>query len=87
MQEQIVSIVRLAIPLIAASLTAAGIEVDVSTLWIIAGAVVFAITFAWAWWKNNNLTQAAQTAQQTLDELKASASEECDRITENRMGD
>ena len=86
MQEQIISITRLLIPLLAACFTAAGLEVDVSTLWIVAGAAVFAITFVWAWWKNNNITIAAQQAQQTLDELKATETE-CDRITENRMGD
>lgn len=87
MQEQIVSITRLFIPLLAACLTAAGLEVDVSTLWIIAGAVVFAITFVWAWWKNNNITVAAQTAQETLDELKAGTTDECDRVTEDRTGE
>lgn len=87
MQEQIVSITRLFIPLLAAVLTAAGLEVDVNTLWIVAGAVVFAASFVWAWWKNNNLTIAAQTAQETLDALKTAEKIECDRITEDRTGE
>ena len=32
--------------------------------------VVSALGIFWAWWKNNNMTRAAQSVQETLDELK-----------------
>lgn len=33
-------------------------------------AVVAVLGIFWAWWKNNNMTKAAQSLQETLDELK-----------------
>lgn len=33
-------------------------------------AVVAVIGILWAWWKNNNMTKAAQSLQDTLVELK-----------------
>ena len=32
--------------------------------------VVSVLGIFWAWWKNNNMTRAAQSVQETLDELK-----------------
>lgn len=29
------------------------------------------LSAAWAWWKNNNVTKAAQQAQETLEVIKA----------------
>ena len=41
--------------------------------------VVFSVAslaaVAWAWWKNQNVTHAAQQAQEYLDELKAKEKE------------
>jgi len=34
------------------------------------------IAVAWAWWKNQNVTQAAQQAQVYLDELKGKHTKE-----------
>lgn len=88
--ETLTAIARLVIPLIATGLTAAGIEVDANTVWIIAGGVITIITFVWAWWKNNNITEAAKQAQGMLDALKADTSEvqvQCDRTTEDRTGE
>lgn len=40
-------------------------------LWLnIILSTVAVILFAWSWWKNNNVTEAAQEAQQVLDEIK-----------------
>lgn len=33
-------------------------------------AVVAVLGILWAWWKNNNMTRAAQSLQETLVELK-----------------
>jgi len=33
-------------------------------------AVVSVLGICWAWWKNNNMTKAAQSLQETLVELK-----------------
>lgn len=32
--------------------------------------VISVLGIFWAWWKNNNMTRAAQSLQETLDELK-----------------
>ena len=88
--ETLTAIARLVIPLIATGLTTAGIEVDANTVWIIAGGVITIITFVWAWWKNNNITEAAKQAQGMLDALKVDTSEvqvQCDRTTEDRTGE
>ena len=38
---------------------------------IAASAVVEALGILWAWWKNNNMTEQAQLAQDILNEFKA----------------
>ena len=39
-------------------------------------AVVAVLGILWAWWKNNNMTKAAQSLQETLVELKEVDKEE-----------
>lgn len=37
--------------------------------------VLAIVACVWAWWKNNNITSAAQKAQEVLNDLKAEAKE------------
>lgn len=39
-------------------------------------AVVAVLGICWAWWKNNNITRAAQAMQPLLEELKAEDKDE-----------
>lgn len=39
-------------------------------------AVVAVLGICWAWWKNNNMTRAAQSLQETLAELKEADKDE-----------
>lgn len=47
------------------------IPVDDATLYASLSGVAAIIADLWAWWKNNNVTKAAQKAQGVLAELKA----------------
>lgn len=76
-KELIMAIVRMAILFITginAVLTAKGINpvpLDESLIMEVASYVITGIAALWAWWKNNNVTRAAQIAQDTLVGIKA----------------
>ena len=71
MEERLMAGIRLLVPLIMYGLTFAGITLDADLVYcVLLGACGIAST-VWAWWKNNNVTEAAQTAQQFLDAIKA----------------
>ena len=77
MNERTKAIIRLAVQavlLINMALTLAGknpITVDESALTDWLTTAVTAASSVWVWWKNNNLTEAAQYAQKTLEVLKS----------------
>lgn len=55
-----------------AALVAKGISpLDNTILTEVLSYVAGAAAILWAWWKNNNVTEAAQEAQEVLNELKA----------------
>lgn len=65
-----VAIARLIITIIAAVASTFGWLFD-SELWLNIVLSAFALAvLAWTWWKNNNITHAAQEAQKVLDEMK-----------------
>lgn len=70
-KDSIMAFVRLIVPAIAAGLSMFGIAVDADALLVGTTIVISAVTFIWSWWKNNNLTSAAQEAQKMLDEIKS----------------
>lgn len=91
MSEKVVAIARLAVMLIAAVAGAFGLTVDADSLLTIAACVVALAAGIWSWWKNNNLTEAAQIAQGYLDALKegaeiVEATEETEEATEEAEG-
>lgn len=46
------------------------LPVDDATLYALLSGIAAVITDVWAWWKNNNVTQAAQEAQKAYQALK-----------------
>lgn len=66
-----VAIARFIVPVLLAILTAVGISVDVDLLTTILTAVLTFVAFAWSWWKDNNVTTAAQIANDVQHALKA----------------
>ena len=70
-KECLMGIVRGLVPVIVTVLTMFGISADVDIIITVIGSILSIITFVWSWWKNNNITLAAQQAQKVLDELKS----------------
>lgn len=65
-----VAFVRLLVSLAAGVASTFGWTLD-ADLWLnITLSFAAVVLFAYSWWKNNNITAAAQEAQEVLDELK-----------------
>lgn len=75
-RERIVAIVRLLVMLASAVAGGFGLTVDPDALGTIAACAVALAAGVYGWWKNNNLTTAAQDAQAYLDAVKATYREE-----------
>lgn len=71
MEERLMAGIRLLVPLIMYGLTFAGIAMDADLVYCVLLGIAGIASTVWTWWKNNNVTEAAQTAQQFLDAIKA----------------
>lgn len=69
-RDRVVAIVRLACVLASTVAAGFGVALDADAMVTLAMVAVALAAGVWAWWKNNNLTSAAQEAQGYLDELK-----------------
>ena len=69
-KERVVAVVRLAVMLISAVAGGFGLAVDSDALLTIVLCAVALVSAIYSWWKNNNLTNAANMAQGFLDEIK-----------------
>lgn len=69
-KQRIVAIVRLLVMLAIAVAGGFGLVLDPDALGTIAACAVALAAGVYSWWKNNNLTQAAQAAQEVLDGIK-----------------
>ena len=69
-KQRIVAIVRLLVMLASAVAGGFGLALDPDALGTIAACAVALAAGVYSWWKNNNLTQSAQTAQEVLDGIK-----------------
>lgn len=78
MDERVTAIVRLACTAVADVAACAGYALDADAIACAVLSVLACACTLWSWWKNNNLTSAAQTAQAWLDELKDGAGEDGD---------
>lgn len=70
-RERIVAIVRLLVMLASTVAGGFGLAVDPDALGTIAACAVALAAGVWCWYRNNNLTKAAQDAQAYLDAAKA----------------
>lgn len=75
-RERIVAIVRLLVMLASAVAGGFGLTLDPDSLGTIAACAVALVAGVYAWWRNNNLTKAAQDAQAYLDAVKATYKED-----------
>lgn len=85
MKERIKGIIRLAVAFILfinAMLTSKGmnpIPFNETLFTEVASDLLTGLAIAWAWWKNNNMTKAAEVAQGLLKELKNGGMEKAER--------
>lgn len=70
-KQTIMAFIRLAVMLVAAGFAVFGVTVDADSLFTVVMTVVAVIAAIVSWWKNNNVTEAATSAQKVLDELKS----------------
>lgn len=68
--ERISAVARLLVTLAAAVAGGFGLTVDPDALSTIVACGVALAAGVWSWWRNNNLTQAAQDAQEYLDRIR-----------------
>ena len=70
-RESIIAFVRLLCGLVVYGASLAGVYLDLETIYMIAMIAVSIIVFVYTlWWKNNNITKAAQEAQEYLNVIK-----------------
>lgn len=73
--ERIKAVARLAVMLAASVAGGFGLTVDSDALLTVVLCAVALVAGVWSWWKNNNLTDAAQAAQEVLDGIKGGETE------------
>ena len=66
----IVSIVTM-VNAFAAALGVPPLDVDESTIYTVVSFVAMVAAWVWGFWKNNNFTEAAKKAQETLTSIKS----------------
>lgn len=69
--ESLKAIVTLVVVVALNIANAVGYAFDFGTVYNVLFGVLALASVAYAWWKNQNVTEAAQKAQEYLDELKA----------------
>ncbi len=69
--QSLKAIVTLAVTCALNIANAAGFAFDYGTVFNVVFSIASLAAVAWCWWKNMNVTEAAQQAQEYLDELKA----------------
>lgn len=74
-KERVIAIVRLAVMLASSVAGGVGLAVDADALGTIVACGVALVAGVWAWWKNNNVTEGAQLAQDYLDGIKGAPGE------------
>ena len=70
-KQTIVAFVRLVCTLVAAAAAMFGFAVDAEALFTGVACILAFVFFVWAWYRNNNVTDAATEAQEVLDMIKS----------------
>lgn len=68
--ETVAAVARLAVALVVTLFAMFGVNIDGDAIENAVLAVASVAVLAWVWWRNNNVTQAAQEAQRVLDGIK-----------------
>ena len=71
-KERVIAIARLLVMLASTVAGGLGLAVDPDSLGTVVACGVALVAGVWAWWKNNNVTEGAQLAQDFLDGIKGS---------------
>lgn len=69
-KETFIAVIRLVVSLVLAASAALGYALDADFVYNIIVSIAAFGSFVYIWWKNNNVTDASQTAQILLNELK-----------------
>lgn len=80
-KQTIMAFIRLAVMLVTTGLAMFGISIDADSLFTVVMVAVAVVAAIFSWWKNNNVTDAASSAQKVLDELKTGLKPENDEKT------
>lgn len=62
-------------------------HIDNNQLTEILSYIIAAVAAVWAWWKNNNITEAASQAQEVLRDLKSLGKEAQNELSDGRGDD
>lgn len=73
--ETVAAVARLAVALVVTLFAMFGVSIDGDAIENAVLAVASVAVLAWVWWRNNNVTQAAQEAQRVLDGIKEKEAE------------
>lgn len=68
--QTVTAVVRLAVALAVSLFAMFGVEIDGDGIENAVLAVASALVLMWVWWRNNNVTLAAQEAQTVLDAIR-----------------
>ena len=68
--ERVIAIVRLVVGLIVMAASACGLAIDADSVFTVIMCILAIAAFAYSWWKNNNITEAAQQAQNYLNAIR-----------------
>lgn len=69
--QTVAAVVRLGVALVVSVFAMLGIDLDAGGIEDAVLAVASMVVLVWVWWRNNNVTMAAQEAQSVLDMVKA----------------
>ena len=69
--ERLAAVIRLVVTLIVTTASMLGYALDADALYSVVSTIAAAALIVWAWWRNNNITLAAQEGQKLTDALKA----------------
>lgn len=70
-KESFIAIIRLIVTAVGMIATTFSWTVDTNFIFNILVSIAAGVLLIWTWWKNNNVTEAAQQAQEMLNEIKA----------------
>lgn len=70
-KESFIAIIRLIVTAVGMIATTFSWTVDTNFIFNILVSIAAEVLLIWTWWKNNNVTEAAQQAQEMLNEIKA----------------